>query len=148
MAARSLALSVPSLRQAALRVPLWTLPAVAALGVLLGIVRYAQVPVISPRQPAAIAATLRSLPDSRVMPAYDVVSGFVRERAGDGVRVAIDGRADKWGDETIRRYGAAFERGDHWRSVVRQYDPDYVVADRRSALPGLLIRARVGTTAA
>jgi hypothetical protein len=137
LAVRSLASVAPHLDRASARAPAWTLLAVAVLGLGAAAVRYTQVPVISPDQPAAIARTLAARGDSHVMATYNI-SGFIREFGGDGVRVALDGRADRYGSARIERFVEAFRGEGDWRAVVLRYDPDYVVADRVTAFPELL----------
>ena len=52
--------------------------------------------------------------------------------------MAIDGRADRWGSDTIREYGDMTEGVRGWRTLFKKYDPQVVVVQRRSPLRELL----------
>lgn len=138
LAARRLEGCVPALRRSAVTVPR-AVP--IALALVIGMVaagKYAEQRPVSADFPQRIAAYLQRLDRPvRVMPAYNV-SGFVREFGGDDVRVAIDGRTDRYGDDVIRRYNSAMRGERSWRRVVASYDPDYLVVDRAAPLASLL----------
>ena len=114
-------------------VPRALLPAVA--GVMLpaiALMQYAQ-PAVDPTKPAAIAHRLAAQQQNlRVLDDYNV-SGFLILYGGDHIRLAIDGRADRYGHDFIKRYSDAF-LGIDWKPLVRQLTPDVAVVLRDSPL--------------
>jgi hypothetical protein len=106
---------------------------------LSGGVTYLREPVVQHQFPARIAQRLADEPGPvRVLNDYNI-SGYLREFGGANVRLAIDGRADRYGDETIRRFTDLTNIGPGWRRTFREYDPDLVVIERVSALRQMLI---------
>lgn len=102
--------------------------------VLVGTATYLREPVIPPGKPSLIAARLAAKTGPvRVVNDYNV-SGYLREFGGEGIRLAIDGRADRWGSGTIREYGEMTEGIRGWRARLESYDPQAVVVHRSSPL--------------
>jgi hypothetical protein len=114
-------------------VPKWLLLTVAGLGLAaVTLLQYAATPV-DPTKPHAIAATLaaQSRP-IRVLNDYNV-SGYLILFGGKHIKLAIDGRADRYGRPYIKRYTDAVA-GTDWRQLVAQLRPDVAVLPRRSPL--------------
>lgn len=113
---------------------------IAALVVMTSLalpIRYFQAPFPPEEAPARIARELRSMGSIRVAPPYNW-SGYLREFGGQGVRVAIDGRADRYGAARIDRYGRFMEGRRGWRAELARLDPDVVVVERTSPLVELM----------
>jgi hypothetical protein len=111
-----------------------TLAAAVSLGVL-----YATQPTTPARLPARIAIHLKAEDrDLRVLAPYNL-SGYLREFGGDRVRMAIDGRADRYGDSRIRSHNDLMAGRSHWRTAMSRLRPDVVVVERTSALRELLL---------
>ena len=120
-------------------------PALAAGGAALGLVAIGLgqsfAPPVDPSKPARIAATLRGAThDLRVLDDYNV-SGFLILRAGAHAKLAIDGRADRYGADYISRYLAA-EQGKDWRRVVDALRPDVAVLPAELPLVDELLHIR------
>lgn len=122
-----------------LTVPRAVILAVGGLALLWTAQVYAGQPAVPEHSPARIAEALRAYPSVRVLAPYND-SGYLREFGGDGVRLAIDGRADRYGDERIRNHLALMDAQGRWRRQFAALDPDVVVVDRRSPLRELLIQ--------
>ena len=91
------------------------------------------------RLPARIASHLEAQhTDLRVLSPYNL-SGYLRELGGDRVRLAIDGRADRYGDARIRRHNDLMSARDDWEAELSRLRPDVVVVDRTSPLRELLL---------
>jgi hypothetical protein len=117
-----------------LQLPRYLVIAVCTLLLVAGAATYLRQPVLAASNPTKIAAELAASDRPvRVMNDYNI-SGFLREFGGPQVRLAIDGRADRYGATTIREYGNMTEGIRGWRKQFESYDPDLVVIDRRSPL--------------
>jgi hypothetical protein len=114
-------------------VPRTLLPIVAAVTIpAIAMLQYTQ-PSVDPAKPAAIAHRLANQQQSlRVLDDYNV-SGFLILYGGDRIRLAIDGRADRYGHDYIKRYTDAF-LGIDWKPLVRDLAPDVAVVLRTSPL--------------
>ena len=114
-------------------VPRKLLPIVAAVAIpAIAVLQYTQ-PAVDPAKPAAIAHRLATQQQSlRVLDDYNV-SGFLILYGGDRIRLAIDGRADRYGHDYIKRYTDAF-LGSNWKPLVRDLAPDVAVVLRTSPL--------------
>ena len=90
--------------------------------------------------PARIAQSSRGSghTDLRVLGPYNL-SGYLREFGGDRVRLAIDGRADRYGDARIRRHNDLMSARGDWEAEISRLRPDVVVVDRTSPLRELLL---------
>ena len=122
-----------------LHVPRTVLFAVAGLALLWTAQLYAGQPTVPRHSPARIAAVLADYPSVRVLAPYNS-SGYLREFGGDGVRLAIDGRADRYGDERIREHLSLMDARGPWRRQFAALDPDVVVVERESPLRELLVQ--------
>lgn len=99
---------------------------------------YSQNSVIPENSPKKIAAELRQLGSVHVLAPYNN-AGYLREFGGARVRVAIDGRADRYGGRAIREHLALMEARGRWRASLRKLDPDVVVVDTRLPLRDFLV---------
>ncbi|MEP6695256.1 MAG: hypothetical protein ABJA34_00090 [Pseudonocardiales bacterium] len=89
--------------------------------------------------PSHIAAALRSEPAPiRVLNDYDI-GGYLATSAGPSVRVAVDGRADRYGRTFLSRYFAMTDGRPGWRSTVQDLDPDAAVLPSDAPLVPLLV---------
>lgn len=95
----------------------------------------AGVPDELPRSIASRLAAERA--DVRVVAEYNV-AGYLREFGGDGVRVSIDGRSDRYGADVIRRHRDMLDGLRGWRASLDRLDPDLVVVHRRSPVREML----------
>lgn len=111
----------------------------SALVVLLGTSTYLREPIVPEHFPAEIATRLAASPTPiRVMNDYNI-SGFLREFGGENARLAIDGRADRYGAKTILTYGDMTSGFRGWKQRFDRYDPDVVVINKDSPLRELLV---------
>lgn len=110
--------------------------AVVTVG-LLGLL-YSRQDVVPDGSPNRIASALSRMGDVRVLAPYNQ-AGYIREFGGDGVRVAIDGRADRYGEKQIGIHLALMDGQEDWRAALADANPDVVVLDTRRALDDLLI---------
>jgi hypothetical protein len=138
LVAAALTAALPSVRTTAtVPRPLLLATAMAAV-VSLGFV-YAAQPATPEYLPTRIAAHLKAEnTDLRVVSPYNL-SGFLREFGGDRVRLAIDGRADRYGNTTIRRHNSLLDGKAGWERRLARLKPDVVVVRRSSALRQLLL---------
>ena len=99
---------------------------------------YVREPVIQNQYPERIVALLAESPAPvRVLNDYNI-SGYLVEFGGPNVRLAIDGRADRYGDAAIREYTTLYNGSRGWKPIFARYDPDAVVIEKSSALFELL----------
>ena len=90
-------------------------------------------------QPQRIAAHLAAEDRPLHVAADFDVSGFVRERGGDDVRVAVDGRTDRYGATALNSFDDMMSGRQGWQRTFEALDPDAVVVLQRSALRQLLV---------
>jgi hypothetical protein len=120
------------------KVPRAFLPLTLVLTIVSGVAAYAQEEPVPPNLPRGIAQWIESRPGvSHVLPAYNV-SGFIRAFGGDGARVAIDGRTDRYGAERIEDQFDFQEGLPGWENYLREQNPDLVVLDRRMPVVQLM----------
>jgi len=94
----------------------------------------ARVDPLAAAKPLAIAERLAKQPgETRVFNGYNT-AGVLAAFGGDGIRLAIDGRSDRFGGDYIERYVEAMSLGEGWQDLLRQVDPDAAVIDTSSAL--------------
>lgn len=121
-----------------LHVPKWAVlgatPALAVAAVGSFAVN-AGVPDELPRSLASRLAAEKA--DVRVVAEYNV-AGYLREFGGDGVRVSIDGRSDRYGADVILRHRDMLDGLRGWRARLDRLDPDFVVVHRRSPVREML----------
>lgn len=126
------------INQGKLRVPAraaTTLAAGAALALLAADVHLPTAPAWGPSR---IVATLRAQHGQvRVLNDYDV-GGYLATSAGPRVRVAVDGRADRYGGAFLDRYFAMEDGRPGWRATVNDLHPDVAVLAGESPLIDLL----------
>lgn len=119
-------------------VPRAAVAVVAVLAVTATAYTYGQDRVINPRDPAHIAATLAAQHRPlRVLNDYNV-SGFIRDFGGNGVRVAVDGRADRYGGPALAAYSSMMAGQGSWQEQVAALRANAAVLLSTSALAGLL----------
>ncbi|MEO7979361.1 MAG: hypothetical protein ABI807_00430, partial [Sporichthyaceae bacterium] len=123
-----------------LQMPRAAVAIVGTLLLLVGASAYLREDVVKERYPTRIAQDLAGM-DGRVRVLNDYnISGYLREFGGDHVRLAIDGRADRYGDSVIDRYSVMTDGALGWFRTFSSYHADVVVIDRRAALRELLLR--------
>lgn len=109
-----------------------------AAGGIVAVASYATAPVLAPSEPLRIARMLGEQPGVvRVLDDYNV-SGFLLREAWPHVRVAVDGRADRYGEKELARYSEAVNGGPGWQKYVRSLHADAALLRRESALTQLL----------
>jgi hypothetical protein len=124
----------------------WRCATVVFALMVAGAATYLRVPPVPNELPFDIASRLAaSKQPLRVVNDYNI-AGFLREYGGDHVRVAIDGRSDRYGQGRIRRYGEMLDGQRGWHRRLARLRPDAVVVERRSALVELLHEDRWVTT--
>jgi len=138
LVAAAMAAALPSLRTFA------TIPGPVLIGATLATVTwlgftYAAQSAIPDESPTRIADQLRTEEGPvRVLGPYNL-SGYLREFGGDRVRLAIDGRADRYGNARIRRHNDLMNGRGNWRAAISHLRPDVVVLERTSPLRELLL---------
>lgn len=121
-----------------LQVPLWSWRVTAAsVGLWLALL-YAEQSPIPEESPARIAAALSQMNDVRALVPYNE-SGYLREFGGKGVRVSIDGRADRYGRDQIDSHVRLMNGQRDWQRALTDVDPDVIVAEQSRALDDLLV---------
>jgi hypothetical protein len=90
-------------------------------------------------EPLAIAEAIAREPGPhRVFNAYNA-SGVLAAFGGSEVRLAIDGRSDRYGGEYIDRHLEVIALEGDWRPVFERYDPTSAVLPKDSALTQELV---------
>lgn len=108
----------------------------AALALLLATVTGPTTPAWAPTK---IAATLRAQQGPiRVVNDYDL-GGYLATAGAPAVRVAVDGRADRYGGRFLDRYFALTDGRPGWRSTLAGLRPNVAVISSDSPLVDLLI---------
>lgn len=127
--------------RAQITVPAVIVPVVSALLLVTAATNYARESAIPERLPIAVADSLAAREGTtRVLSAYGL-SGFLRQFGGDGVRVAIDGRTDRYGAETIGRH-FDFQMGlPGWEKYLQSTDPDVIVLGEDMPVVQLLVQS-------
>ena len=133
---------VAAFPEAERREPRWSRPMGIALATLLtlaglvGMVGRSHVPYST--QPIRLAQSIAQLGGGqRVLNDYNV-AGIVLYFGGEGVRVGIDGRADKYGPEYIEAYlGLQNLKGD-WKALLTRLDPTSALIPADTALAQVL----------
>jgi hypothetical protein len=113
--------------------------AMVAAVLLVGVVRLATVdplnPANTPRKIAAyLAAQHRPM---RVVDHYNV-SGALIAFGGPDVKLAVDGRADRYGPAYLSDYLTMMDVGHGWQKTFDKLDPDAVVASKDTPLVQVL----------
>ncbi len=113
--------------------------AVSLLLIAVGAASYLREPVIPDQFPQRIGARLATdAGPVRVMNDYNI-AGFLREFGGSNVRLAIDGRADRYGARRILDYTNTTQGARGWRRLFEKAEPDVVVIDSNSPLREILV---------
>jgi hypothetical protein len=113
--------------------------ALGALGLVAVVLSYASAPVLGPSQPQRLAAILAEQPGvTRVLDDYNV-SGYLLREAWPHVQVAIDGRADRYGEKELQRYSDAVNGAPGWQEYVDELRPDAALLLKEQALTQLLL---------
>jgi hypothetical protein len=122
------------------QVPRWAVAVLALVGLVTVCVDQARQPSLTAHEPVAIARLLSHQPGQlRVLDDYNV-SGFLILEAGRHVRVAVDGRSDRYGSTYITRYLDMEAGAPGWDRMVTSLRPDVAVLDRHGALAYDLVR--------
>jgi hypothetical protein len=118
--------------------------AVAALVVLFGRIEFVSVlertdKLVSERYPVAAVDFLEQegLAGERGFNSYNW-GGYLIWR---GIPVFVDGRADVYGDEFLRRYFRTFGGQQNWQEPLDEYEVEYVLVERGGHLAVLLAAA-------
>jgi len=144
LAADALA-SWPRRSHRTLTVPRWAPVVTGVVAVCVAALVYSGIPVVPTGFPSAIAAGLaKSQQPVRLLTDYNL-SGFLRDAGGEQVRVAIDGRADRYGSSTITAFTDMVSGKPGWQETFERYDPDLVVLHEDDVLIELL-ETRLGWT--
>ena len=108
---------------------------IALIAGLVGLaIAIARVDPLSDATPLAIADRLAQEPgETRVFNGYNT-AGILAAFGGDGIRLAIDGRSDRFGGDYIELYVESMDLGEGWQNLITQVDPDAAVIDSSSAL--------------
>jgi len=118
----------------------WLPAGTLACGLAAAAVAYTTIAVLPGSFPATIAQRLsRSSVPLHVLTDYDS-SGFVRDLGGPNVRVAIDGRVDRYGGATIQRYAEMTAGRRGWQATFDSYHPQIAVLDTSDVLAQWLQR--------
>ena len=89
--------------------------------------------------PTAIAHQLASEPgEHRVINAYNSAGALVAF-GGPGIRVAIDGRADRWGATYVNGYLDALSMQGDWRTYLSQLHPTDAVLSAKAPIVDQLV---------
>ncbi|MFL6139682.1 MAG: hypothetical protein ACJ74O_18055 [Frankiaceae bacterium] len=111
------------------RVVLATVAATAAALCVLGPVALlvSEDPLPRSALPLGIAARLAAEPgEHRVLNSYNA-SGVLLEFGGPRTKVAVDGRAERYGGAYIDRYLATLDMRDDWQGMLRELRPTHAV---------------------
>jgi len=85
-------------------------------------------------EPLVIARALADIPgEKRVFNGYNS-AGVLAAFGGDGIKLAIDGRSDRFGGDYIARYVDAMDLTGDWQQLINNVDPDYAVIASDNAL--------------
>lgn len=117
-------------------VPRRLVAGLTALGVGVALLTQLGKPVVE-RGPEHITRYLASEPEGvRVLDDYNL-SGYLLLHAPN-IRVAVDGRADRYGQDFLKRYADAIRGAPTWKSWVTSLHPDLAVLHNGTALPELM----------
>jgi hypothetical protein len=109
-------------------------------GVGAAVVRAARADPLADAPAVRIAERLAAEPQPvRVFNAYNA-SGTLVAFGGGNVRLAIDGRADLWGEARISRVTGAATLEPGWQQTVEEFDPDAFVLSEDTPLVQVLVR--------
>jgi hypothetical protein len=111
---------------------------VATMFLLLGaagiVAKSFNTPTIPPTVPRTLAERIADDPGPhRVLDDYNA-SGAVIFWSGPLEKVAIDGRADRYGKSFIARYSQMMLTMGDWQHELASFDPDYALLDKRAPL--------------
>lgn len=120
------------------------LVAVAACAVLVALLavgaRFAATDHVPANVPVALAQQLAALPgEHRVVNDYNT-GGALVYWAGASTKVAVDGRADRYGGSFLRRYQDMMHMRTGWESTFAELGPDTALLDRELPLHRELVR--------
>lgn len=114
-------------RQNAPRVSTKVTLAIAGVATLLLVLAAVRMPTAPPWAPSRIATALQAQHTSvNVLNDYDL-GGYLATSSGPDVRVAVDGRAERYGGPFLDRYFAMIQGRPGWRSTFDGLDPDAAV---------------------
>ena len=110
------------------------LAAVAVAGSAWSVSAWLRTDPLSDAKPLKIARALAAEPgEKRVFNSYNT-SGVLLAFGGPDIRLAIDGRSDRYGDNYIGSYIQAENLTGKWQKVFRPVRADYAVIGKRTAL--------------
>lgn len=107
----------------------------AAAGLLTALAFAARSDPLRQVEPLAIATTLAEVDGpKRILNDYNV-AGVLVAFGGEGIELAIDGRADRYSPEYVDRHLGALSQLIDWEEVLTDVEPDYAVLATDQALP-------------
>ncbi|MDQ6875250.1 MAG: hypothetical protein M3042_09355, partial [Actinomycetota bacterium] len=120
------------------RVPTVAAAALTGVAVLALLLATLTSPTSPAWAPTKIAARLRAQPGQvRVLNDYDL-GGYLATAGAPSVRVAVDGRADRYGGRFLDRYFALTDGRPGWQSALAGLRPDVAVLSTDTPLVALL----------
>ena len=118
----------------------WWPAGIVATGAVAAAAVYTTIPLLPTDFPVAITQRLSdTTAPLHVLTDYNT-SGFVRGLGGSQVRVAVDGRVDRYGGATLQRYMDMTQGKPGWKTTFRNYAPQVVVLDNSDVLTQWLQR--------
>lgn len=115
--------------------------AIAPLFVLLAVMTYARHADVTDQRPVELAAALRDQDRPlHVVASYDL-GGFLRDFGGPDVKVAVDGRVDRYSPGFVESYFDMLDVRPGWRRDFAHLRPDAVVLERGSPLRNALTQS-------
>jgi hypothetical protein len=113
---------------------------VLVVAALIASARTASVPTFATKSvPVAIGAHLAADGrEHRILNAYNA-SGALVAFGGPGIRLAVDGRADRWGADYLNHYFDALGMHGDWRGYIAKLDVTDAVLQAKAPIVGELI---------
>jgi hypothetical protein len=103
--------------------------ALLALATLATVVRFVQTPSVPASEPRALAERIAATPGTHyVLDDYNT-SGAVIMWGGPRTKVAVDGRADRYGAAFLDHYYDLMQTQNSWRQSLRDVHPDFALLD-------------------
>lgn len=110
----------------------------AAVGVLVAVVTAVAVDPFPRQAPTRLASVLNDGHAHRVLDAYNT-GGVVVAFGGPHVRVGIDGRADYYGADYIKRYADMLAMRRGWQGLFDRLAPDAAIIEMKGPLAAWLL---------
>lgn len=125
--------------------PRWSVPAAVASAVALCVLGLAVIPA-QPQLPTedypfTLYRKIAEHPEQRVLNDYNL-AGMVLFFGGDGVRVGIDGRSDRYGADYIAAYTGMMNLEGDWEELLAELKPTSAIMMEDDALAHVLVTER------